>query len=111
VTDFIAGQIVLVDWRGDALPPEPNKIRPAVVIEDHEMFGSLYPMVILVPLTSELAITIDPTQENGCPGRCYAVAPFVASTSAARVRPTRSCITPEQLGQLRRQVALSIGLS
>jgi mRNA-degrading endonuclease toxin of MazEF toxin-antitoxin module len=97
VTDFIAGQIVLVDWRGDAFPPEPNKIRPAVVIEDHEMFGSLYPMVILVPLTSdegltnpELTVAIDPTPENGCPGRCYAVAPFVASTSAARVRPTRS---------------------
>ncbi len=32
-----AGQIVLVDWR-DALPREPNKRRPAVVVEDSELF-------------------------------------------------------------------------
>ena len=28
-----AGQIVLAGWRGDARPKEPNKRRPAVVIE------------------------------------------------------------------------------
>jgi hypothetical protein len=28
-----AGQIVLTDWRGDAMPKEPNKRRPAVVVE------------------------------------------------------------------------------
>lgn len=33
---FTAGQIVLVDWR-DALPKEPNKRRPAVVVEDKEL--------------------------------------------------------------------------
>ncbi len=74
-------------------------------------------MVILVPLTSDqgltnpdLSVTIEPTPENGCTGRCYAVAPFVASTSASRVRPTRSFITAEQLTKLRRQVALSVGV-
>jgi mRNA-degrading endonuclease toxin of MazEF toxin-antitoxin module len=107
-----------VDWRGDGRPSEPNKIRPAVVIEDHELFGSSYPMVILVPLTSDqgltnphLSVIIDPTPENGCPRRCYAVAPFVASTSAARVRPTKSFITAGQLTELRRQVALSVGVA
>src|SRR5690348_3092731 len=29
-----AGQIVLADWRADALPKEPNRLRPAVVVED-----------------------------------------------------------------------------
>src|SRR5689334_16855932 len=29
-----AGQIVLADWRGDSRPKEPNKRRPAVVVED-----------------------------------------------------------------------------
>lgn len=32
------GQIVLADWRGDALPREPNKRRPAVVVEDERLF-------------------------------------------------------------------------
>jgi mRNA interferase MazF len=34
-----AGQIVLADWRGDALPKEPNKRRPAVVVEDDALFA------------------------------------------------------------------------
>ena len=35
-----AGQIVLADWRGDALPKEPNKRRPAVVVEDDGLFAT-----------------------------------------------------------------------
>lgn len=50
---FAPGQIVLVDWR-DALPKEPNKRRPAVVVEDAELFHPSYPNVILVPLTADL---------------------------------------------------------
>src|ERR1051325_11112278 len=34
-----AGQIVLADWRGDARPREPNKRRPAVVVEDDVLFA------------------------------------------------------------------------
>jgi mRNA interferase MazF len=34
---FAPGQIVIVEWR-DALPREANKRRPAVVIEDSELF-------------------------------------------------------------------------
>jgi mRNA-degrading endonuclease toxin of MazEF toxin-antitoxin module len=41
-----AGQIVLVDWR-DALPKEPNKRRPAVVVEDRGLFDDAYPNLIL----------------------------------------------------------------
>jgi hypothetical protein len=32
-----AGQIVIADWR-DALPKEPNKLRPAVVVEGDALF-------------------------------------------------------------------------
>ena len=46
---FEAGQIVIADWR-DAIPREPNKLRPAVAIEDTALFDSLYPDVILFPL-------------------------------------------------------------
>ena len=112
---FRAGQIVVADWR-DALPKEPNKLRPAVVIEDDELFDESYPNVILVPLTddarlaiSDLAVVIEPTTENGCTKRCWALSHCVATTSARRLSPTRSAITAEQLGTIRRQVTLAIG--
>jgi mRNA interferase MazF len=112
---FRAGQIVVTDWR-DALPKEPNKLRPAVVIEDDELFDESYPNVILVPLTddarlaiADLAVVIEPTTENGCTKRCWALSHCVATTSARRLSPTRSAITAEQLGAIRRQVTLAIG--
>ena len=74
---FSGGQIVIADWR-DALPKEPNKLRPAVVVEDESSFDPTYPNVILVPLTedqrlaiTDLSVAIDPTPENGCAKRCY----------------------------------------
>lgn len=115
---YSAGSIVLADWRGDALPREPNKLRPAIVVEDEALFGPNYPNVILVPLSedAQLAIPglsepIDPTPENGCTKRCFALAPFVACTSAARVRGTASRIASEQLERIRRQIAEAIGLT
>jgi len=45
---FSGGQMVIADWR-DALPKEPNKLRPAVVVEDETLFDPAYPNVILVP--------------------------------------------------------------
>ena len=42
------GSIVLVDWRGGAVPNESTKIRPAVVVEDHELFPDGYPKPMLV---------------------------------------------------------------
>lgn len=113
---FLAGRIVVADWR-DALPKEPNKLRPAVVVEDDGLFGPAYPNVIPVPLTEDaglaipdLSLVIDPTLENGCAKRCHALSHCVATTSKSRLRPTPSAITPEQLRTIRRQVALAIGL-
>jgi mRNA-degrading endonuclease toxin of MazEF toxin-antitoxin module len=114
---FTAGDIVIADWRGDALSKEPNKLRPAVVIQDETLFGPNYPNVILVPLTEDAGLAIqdlvepiEPSTENGCTKRCFALAPFVASTSQARVRATKSRITADQLARIRRQVAEAIGL-
>lgn len=113
---FRAGQIVLADWR-DGLPSEPNKLRPAIVVEDSELFDDDYPNVILVPLAgdrlaapAELTLPIDPTVENGCTARCYALSHNVTTTSVRRVRPTPSQITPEQLLAIRQQIAYAIGL-
>ncbi|MFZ1428996.1 MAG: type II toxin-antitoxin system PemK/MazF family toxin [Geminicoccaceae bacterium] len=111
-----AGQIVLVDWR-DALPKEPNRRRPAIVVEDSDLFHPSYPNVILVPITSDadlaiadLSVAIAPTQENGCTKLCYALAHHVATTSKRRIAPTQSRITDLQLGEIRRRIAIAIGL-
>jgi hypothetical protein len=117
VAAFKAGDIVIADWRGVALPKEPNKLRPAVMVEGHGLFAADYPNVILVALTDDsalvipgLAETIDPTPENACPRRCFAPAPFVSCTASVRVRATGSKVTPEQLARIRTQVAEAIGL-
>jgi mRNA-degrading endonuclease toxin of MazEF toxin-antitoxin module len=113
-----AGQIVLADWRGDALPKEPNKRRPAVVVEDDGLFAPFYPDAILVPLIEDAALTIPdlsvmivPTVENGCDKPCWAVSHLVATTSKVRLSVTRSRITPQQLAAIRRQIALAVGVT
>jgi mRNA-degrading endonuclease toxin of MazEF toxin-antitoxin module len=115
---FKAGGIVIVDWRGGALPKEPNRLRPAVVVEDVELFDAAYPNVIVVPLTGDarlaipgLAVTIDPTPDNGCEQRCFALAPSVTSVSVRHVRETESHIQPDQLDAIRRRIAEAIGVS
>ncbi len=116
MASFVAGQIVIVDWR-DGLPKEPNKRRPAIVVADHELFDACYPNAILVPLTEDdrlaipdLSVVIEPTAENGCAKRCYALAHCVATTATARITATKSRITSEQLGEIRHKIGLSIGL-
>jgi hypothetical protein len=59
-----AEQIVTVDWRKDPQdpaqdpqPPEPNKLRPAVVVQDTELFDPAYPTVLVVPMTGDPAPT------------------------------------------------------
>jgi mRNA interferase MazF len=113
-----AGQIVLADWRGDALPKEPNKRRPAVVVEDDGLFAPAYPNAILVPLTedaalaiAELSVAIAPTAENGCRKPCWAVSHLVATTSKWRLRATSSRITAAQLTAIRSQIAMAIGVT
>ncbi len=112
-----AGEIVIVDWRGGALPKEPNRLRPAIVVEDDALFDPDYPNVIVVPLTNDvrlaipgLSVTIDPTPENGCRQSCFALAPSVTSVSVRRVSGTASRVRQEQLDAIRRRIAEAIGL-
>jgi mRNA-degrading endonuclease toxin of MazEF toxin-antitoxin module len=114
---FRAGQIVLADWHGEALPKEPNKRRPAIVVEDDGLFAPGYPNAILVPLTDDaalvipdLAVAITPSPENGCTKPCWAVSHLVATTSKTRLAATGSCITQDQLSAVRRQIALAVGI-
>jgi len=116
MSQFRAGQIVIVNWR-DALPKEPNKQRPAVVVEDSELFAPGYPNVVLVPLTDDaalvipdLAVNIQPTRENGCAKPCLAAAHLVTATSKQRITGTASHITGDQLARIRTLIGISIGL-
>jgi len=110
------GAIVLVDWR-DALQKEPNKRRPAVVVEAEGLFAEEWPNILLVPLTDDkhLAIpafstTIEPTSENGCTKQCHALSSFVTTTSLRRVELTPSRITSEQLRSIRMQAGVALGI-
>jgi len=116
VTALLPGQIVIADWR-DALPKEPNKRRPAVVVDGDDLFGASYPNVILVPLSEDiqlaipdLSLAIDPTAENGCTRRCYALSHCLSARSKSRVTETASQVTADQLTTIRRQIAMAIGL-
>jgi mRNA interferase MazF len=107
---------VLVDWRGGALPNEPTKIRPAIVVEDHELFPDGYPNTIVVPLTQDerlayagLSERLEPTEENGSAAVSWALAHHVASVSLTRVRVTASRISSEQLTRIRQRIAVAIG--
>lgn len=111
-----AGQIVLVDWR-DGLPKEPSKRRPAVVVENSDLFDDSYPNLILVPLAedphlaiADLSVPIPSTPENGCAKACFSLAHQVTTTSKQRITATPSRITEAQLAELRRLIGIAIGL-
>jgi hypothetical protein len=116
VSRLTAGQIVLVDWRGDALPKEPNKLRPAIVIEKDGLFAFDFQNAIVVPLTEDarmvipgLTLPILPTAGNGCREQCWAASYLVTTASKLRMRSTQSAVTSDQLGVIRQQVARAIG--
>lgn len=113
-----AGAIVVVDRRGGALPHEPSKHRPAVVVEDHELFPDAYPNMLVVPMTRDeglahgsFAEQIEPTAENGAEATCWALAHHITSVSLRRISPTGSQITAEQLASIRQRITLAVGLA
>jgi len=102
----------MVDWR-DALAGsgEPNKKRPAIVVSSSRIFGTGLPFEIVVPLTGEtaLAITgastpIEPTLENRCTKRSYALAWNVQAVPHSRLTETSSQITDDELADIRAHI-------
>lgn len=107
---------MLVDWRTGSLPVEPTRRRPAVVVEDDELFPDGYPNVLVVPLTRDQGLAypsfserIDPSSENGASETCWALAHHVTSVSLKRTSSTPSRVTRDQLGSIRRRLALALG--
>lgn len=111
------GTIVLVDWRRGGLPKEPTKLRPSVVVEDSSIFDDEHMNLIVVPLTTDaelaipaLSIAIEPTAQNRCTARSYALAFNVTSVSRTRVRPTAGRVSGAQLFAIRQKIGICIGL-
>jgi mRNA-degrading endonuclease toxin of MazEF toxin-antitoxin module len=119
-----AGQIVTVDWRKDPddpaqapHPPEPNKLRPAVVLQDSELFDPAYPTVLVVPMTGDpdlaipdLTVLLQPSATNGCKKVSYLLPQNLTCVAKTRIAAaTDSCITTAELQQLRQLVVLAIG--
>jgi mRNA-degrading endonuclease toxin of MazEF toxin-antitoxin module len=119
-----AGQIVTVDWRRDPLdpaqdphPPEPNKLRPAVVVQDTGLFDPSFPTVLVVPMTGDpelaipdLTVVLEPSASNDCKKRSYLLPQHLTCVAKTRIRTaTDSRISPAELQQLRQLVVLAIG--
>jgi mRNA interferase MazF len=119
-----AGQIVAVDWRKepadpaqDPQPPEPNKLRPAVVVQDTDLFDPAYPTVLVVPMTGDsalaipdLTVVLQPCRTNGCKKLSYLLPQHLTCVVKTRITSvTQSEITPAELQQLRQLVVLTIG--
>lgn len=119
-----AGQIVTVDWRReptdpgqDPQPPEPNKLRPAVVVQDTDLFDTAYPTVLVVPMSGDsalaipdLTVVLQPSPTNGCKKVSYLLPQNLTCVAKTRITAaTQSQITPAELQQLRQLVVLTIG--
>lgn len=119
-----AGQIVAVDWRKEPAdpaqnpePPEPNKLRPAVVVQDTDLFDPAYPTVLVVPMTGDsalaipdLTVVLQPCRTNGCKKLSYLLPQHLTCVAKTRITSvTQSEITPAELQQLRQLVVLTIG--
>lgn len=114
----VAGEIVVVDWRGGRDGLEPGGVRPAVVVEALGILPDDYPQLLVVPLTRHsrfaqmeaLVQRIEPSSESGAPEICWAVCHHVTSVSLTRVRATGSHVrAPELTGiQTRLRTALSL---
>ena len=122
--ELTAGQIVTVDWRRDPLdpaqdphPPEPNKLRPAVVVQDTGLFDPSFPTVLVVPMTGDpelaipdLTVVLEPSASNDCKKRSYLLPQHLTCVAKTRIRTaTDSRISPAELQQLRQLVVFAIG--
>lgn len=116
MTRPLEGEIVVVDWR-DARPKEPNKIRPAVVVEG-PLFGEDYPNIIVAPMSEddptltfrEFSVRIEPNERNGCTKTSWVLGHSLTTASLSRIRRTRTRISNEELRELREKIAFALNI-
>jgi mRNA interferase MazF len=102
--------------RGDIVTVAAGKPRPAVVVQSDHLLP--YPMVIVVPFTSEIAtrpppftrITIDPTPTNGLRRVSQIMVDRIIGLPASGLRPSGGRLEDETLTELTRLLALWLGI-
>jgi mRNA interferase MazF len=102
--------------RGDIVTVAAGKPRPAIVVQSDHLLP--YPMVIVVPLTSEIdarpppftRITVDPSSINRLRRVCQIMVDRIIGLSAALLRPTGGRLDEERMTELTRLLALRVGI-
>jgi mRNA interferase MazF len=112
-----AGQILWIDFRKDARPKEPNKLRPGIVVENAALFAPDFPTIIVVPCTTaltfevmDLSVEIEPDESNGFDRVNWAIAHNITSASKARIlKETDYRVSPEHVAQIRQRIIETLG--
>ena len=102
--------------RGDIVTVAAGKPRPAVVVQSDHLLP--FPMVIVVPFTSEIdarpppftRITVDPTPTNGLRKVSQIMVDRLIGLPASALRPTRGRLDDANMTELTRLLALWLGL-
>lgn len=103
--------------RGDIVTVATGKPRPAVVIQSDQLLP--YPMVIVVPFTSEVStrpppftrMTVDPSPTNRLSRVSQIMVDRIAGVPAALLRPTGGRLDDDRLMELTRLLALWMGFA
>lgn len=102
--------------RGDIVTVATGKPRPAIVVQSDHLLP--YPMIIVVPLTSEIdarpppftRITIDPSPTNGLKRVSQIMVDRIIGLPSAKLRPTPGQLEDDKLTELTRLLALWLGI-
>ncbi len=102
--------------RGDIVTVATGKPRPAIVVQSDHLLP--YPMVIVVPFTSEIdarpppftRITVDPTPQNGLRKVSQIMVDRIIGMPAAGLRPTDGRIEDDKMTELTRLLGLWLGI-
>jgi mRNA interferase MazF len=102
--------------RGDIVTVATGKPRPAIVVQSDHLLP--YPMVIVVPVTSEIdarpppftRITVDPTPANGLRKVSQIMVDRIIGLPAAKLRQTGRRLADDQMTELTRLLALWLGV-
>jgi mRNA interferase MazF len=102
--------------RGDIVTVAAGKPRPAVVVQSDHLLP--YPMIIVVPMTSEVDVrpppftrmTIDPNPTNGLKRVSQIMVDRIIGLPVAQLRPTPGRLEDDKLTELTRLLALWLGI-
>jgi mRNA interferase MazF len=103
--------------RGDIVTVATRKPRPAVVVQADHLLP--YPMVIIVPFTSEIdarpppftRITVAPSPINRLRHLSQIMVDRIIGVPAAGLRPTGGRLEDDRMTQLTRLLALWLGIA